>query len=89
MIRSFIFAALVTVTTPFAFANQVEENYKVCSTSETWMARFGRYVVAFDLQEAYDICYAKAFPQRNVGAKQTGCRIDGEFEIAGYYCQSL
>ena len=89
MIRSIIFAALVTMTAPFAFANQVEENYKICSTSETWMARFGRYIVAYDLRQAADICYAKAFPQRNVGAKQAGCKIHGEFEIAGWYCQSL
>jgi hypothetical protein len=95
MFKSILVAALLTAST-VAFAKQKEspaqqeQNFKVCVAEDpSWMGRFGKYVISYDLGEAYDICRKKHWPNPKVNAKRTGCHFDGSWHTAGYYCETF
>jgi hypothetical protein len=82
------FLALSTLSATPAFAGQ-RENFDTCvANSSSWMNRWGKYVVSFDLAQAYNVCRKKAWPQ-DASAKQAGCYANGAWLKAGYYCQVI
>ena len=87
-----LFASLLIVlgvsSTVMAFpdAAEMQENFATCDQSdESWMRRFGQYLVSFDLGEASDICNA-ADPSESGPAQVMACRFNGQWLYAGYYC---
>jgi hypothetical protein len=64
-----------------------EKNFQRCIAHDSsWMERWGKWIVSYDLYEAADICRAKAWPSNKVNARQTGCYINWKWYTAGYYC---
>lgn len=99
MLKNIFLAATLTVLSSASFADDVLEkrvsvdeakaNFTICEAADSsWMRRWGNYVAGYDLNDTNDICRKKAWPQTNVSASQLGCRINGKFAIAGYYCKS-
>lgn len=96
MLKSFLLASVLTVLSTASFAQttlekadskQIRLNYSRCAAADSsWMQRFGNYIAGYDLGETYDICRKKAWPQTNSTARRMGCHIDGQFVVAGYYC---
>lgn len=76
-------------TTAFAWPDAAEmaENYNTCAQiDETWMNRFGQYLVSFDVGDAAEICNAD--PSMNGPAQVMACRFNGQWLYAGYYCSA-
>lgn len=66
-------------------------HFQECVRSdETWMRRWGRYVISFEENEASQICLqgdeVRGIP-RNSRPRATGCSINGNWLYAGFYCQ--
>ena len=84
--KKVLFASIVSLFASVSFAGQ-QENFQTCAASDSsWMNRWGRYVVSFDRNEAYDICAKQTWPQVSRGIGQTGCYHGGSFIEAGFYC---
>lgn len=85
-----LLAASLMLSSVSAFAfptpDEMAANFETCVNADsTWMQRFGRYVVAFDLYDAVNICRENSFqPQRPVLA---ACNTESGYLYAGYYCQ--
>lgn len=81
-----IVLGLASTVMAFPDATEMQENYYACGQfDETWMTRFGQYLVSFDLAEASDICNA-ADPSVSGPAQVMACRFNGQWLYAGYYC---
>jgi hypothetical protein len=62
-----------------------EANFQACAAAdESWMRRFGQYLVSYDPYEANDIC-----ARDNGRSHRMGCYINGEWLTAGYYCDEF
>jgi len=63
---------------------ELSANYQACLSSDpSWYNRWGAYLVSFNRNEAYRICRSV---YQNADIKMMGCRVDGEWLKAGYYC---
>jgi hypothetical protein len=94
MIKTTAIALILTFSAAGALARQPapevqRANFKICAAQdESWMRRFGNYVVSFDFYPALDICHSKS-NGRPYGTFHAGCYIDRKWAQAGYYCNSL
>lgn len=91
MMKTFVMPALsavfMLITASVSFAGQAE-NFKACAANdESWMRRWGSYVVSFDRSGAEAACRNQTWGPYEV--RQTGCYIDGSWVKAGYYCQEV
>ena len=92
MFKLLLISSLVVLCASSSFAMDrrdinEEQNYKLCtSVDPSWMNRFGRYIVDYDKNTAYNKCRKAAWPDGRVGAQQGGCYIKGHWYTAGYYC---
>ncbi len=80
-------AVMMTLTGSIGLASNdtrsTKENFATCAHADSsWYQNFGQYVVAFDLGTAASTCRAQ-----DSDYKSAGCRVNGEFLQAGYYCQ--
>lgn len=94
IVRLALSAGLVSLwlATPTALAlpsaDQMKANYDAClAGDESWHRRWGQYVVAFDLNTATEICHEPYWVPYE--ARLTGCKLNGGWAYAGYYCQEL
>lgn len=63
---------------------ELEKNYQACMESDSsWYNRWGAYLVSFDRDEAYSVCRGI---YHNSDIRMMGCRLDGDWKNAGYYC---
>lgn len=89
-----ILVATVLCMTPTVFAGdispeQMEANFRECSArSPYWTQRWGQYVVSFERYDAVRICRAGSYSV-GVKASTAGCRLDGEWKTAGFYCEEI
>jgi hypothetical protein len=65
-----------------------EAKVRACAAAdESWMRRFGQYIVTYDWYNSNAICRNMDGEGRHPQAYRAGCRIDGRTIIAGYYCK--
>jgi hypothetical protein len=80
-----IVMSLSSTVSAFPNAQEMQQNFNTCVQSdESWMRRFGQYLVSFDLGEAADVCNSD--PSLNGPAQVMACRSNGQWLYAGYYC---
>ena len=69
----------------FPSASEMETNFNTCAQNSGWLNNWGRYIVSYDRSEAADVCRAA---YSHGSARVIGCRQDGHYLYAGYYCQA-
>ena len=88
MLKATLMTALVAVAASTSFAGQ-RENFNACAANdESWMRRFGHYVVAFNRNAAYDECRKQIWWGESQ-PRQAVCRLNGAWAKAGYYCEEM
>lgn len=84
----FIILGLASPALAFPDAAEMQENFSTCAQfDESWMRRFGQYLVSFDVGDASEICNA-ADPSESGPAQVMACRFNGQWLYAGYYCSA-
>lgn len=84
----FCIALLVSSSSLFAFptTEQMKANYKMCLANDSgWYSRWGRFVVTFELNAAARACN-NVYLGHGI-PKLAGCRFEGSWHYAGYYCE--
>ncbi len=87
LLRSF--AVLSVIGFSVAATAGSRDNFNSCVQSDSsWMSRWGQYVVAFDRSAAEKKCAANS-GWGSFELRSAGCRINGRWLDAGYYCNEL
>lgn len=69
--------------------DELARNYETCESSdESWHRRWGQYVVAFEYNQATELCREQYWPNW-AEAHMTGCYHNGAWINAGYYCHEI
>lgn len=68
-------------------AADMEANFQACTArSPYWTQRWGKYIVAFERNQAMSTCRDQYW-NSEVQVKTAGCRLDGSWKTAGFYCE--
>ena len=75
-------ASTLGIPTP----DEMAANFRICDQSVDWHRNWGQYVVSFDIDQARELCN-KDYGQNSFYPKRTACSHDGNWILAGYYCE--